>query len=438
MQEATSDSSDQRFVLMPISGTDGCSADGAQEGLEFLAAGKALSAVAARCELGPEFDGMRQEWLKRACEIGLPGPSQELWRFSSPQLFGFEDLIQVTPHPVSVSQLDRSLSIPKGVETSTSINKRTLELIAAAREVDCRSDSFSWLQLAYAGSCRHLSIAAGEQINSPLYLTQTQGVSTKCQVPLVVIDVGANASVKIYDDLFGEAAGLLAPVIEVFIGPNANVEFVSLQHLPGSARYCARHRFHLMRDAQLTTKHLAVGAAVSRCDLDCRLVESGADANLFGLYLASGERRVDFHTTQNHLAPHCRSNLYFKGALKDHARSVYYGYIRVADAAQKTDAYQTNRNLVLSAGARADSIPNLEIKANDVKCSHGASVSEVGAEELFYLMARGVPRESAEKLLVEGFFDDILAKVKDDGVRERVRSVVFEALRESDSFARRG
>jgi Fe-S cluster assembly protein SufD len=133
-----------------------------------------------------------------------------------------------------------------------------------------------------------------------------------------------------------------------------------------------------------------------------------------------------------HLAPHCRSDLFTKGVIKDSARSVYYGYIRVAEGAQRTDAYQTNRNLLLSPSACADSIPNLEIKANDVRCSHGASVSSVSAEDMFYLMARGLSRNSAEELLVEGFLSELLTRVKHPVLHGWLSALVTEQL------ARRG
>jgi Fe-S cluster assembly protein SufD len=178
--------------------------------------------------------------------------------------------------------------------------------------------------------------------------------------------------------------------------------------------------------------HLAIGAKLSRVDIDLKMYEPGASVDLVGAYLVDGKRHADLHPTQFHLAPHCRSDLFTKGVIKDSARSVYYGYIRVAEGAQRTDAYQTNRNLLLSPSARADSIPNLEIKANDVRCSHGASVSSVSAEDMFYLMARGLSRNSAEELLVEGFLSELLTRVKHPVLHGWLSALVTEQL------ARRG
>ncbi|RIL10198.1 MAG: Fe-S cluster assembly protein SufD [Proteobacteria bacterium] len=201
-----------------------------------------------------------------------------------------------------------------------------------------------------------------------------------------------------------------------------------MQRLGPASTYLARHRFHLLRDSSLNSFHLCLGGKTARLDLDCKLYQEGASADLHSLYLVDKRRHADIHTTQMHLAPNCRSDLYCKGVLKDQARSVYYGFIKVAEGAQKTDAYQTNRNLVLSHEARADTIPNLEIKANDVKCSHGASVGQVSQDELFYLMTRGLSRDRAERLLVEGFFEDLLSRLKDQALHDLVSQMILKRL----------
>jgi len=149
---------------------------------------------------------------------------------------------------------------------------------------------------------------------------------------------------------------------------------------------------------------------------------------LTALHVGDKKQHMAFHSVQSHLAPHCRSDLMCKNAMKNTARSVYYGYIRVAEKAHQTDAYQTNRNLLLSPLARADSIPNLEIKANDVKCSHGASVSQVSDEELFYFQSRGLTKMQAEQLLTEGFFHDVLSRLSHQPIREQLSNEVFSKL----------
>jgi Fe-S cluster assembly protein SufD len=147
-----------------------------------------------------------------------------------------------------------------------------------------------------------------------------------------------------------------------------------------------------------------------------------------GFYFTNGLQHLDHDTQQNHLAPNTTSDLLFKGALKGKSRSVWQGMIYVAPGAQKTDGYQANRNLVLSKEARADSIPGLEILADDVRCSHGATVGKIEEEPLFYIRSRGIPPEEAERLIVEGFFDPIMQRIPFEGVRERFQQAIHEKV----------
>jgi len=152
-----------------------------------------------------------------------------------------------------------------------------------------------------------------------------------------------------------------------------------------------------------------------------------------GFYFAEGDQHLDHETQQNHNAPHTTSDLLFKGALRDQSRSVWQGMIYVAPGAQKTDGYQANRNLVLSKAARADSIPGLEILADDVRCTHGATVGQLEEEHIFYLMSRGMPRAEAEKVLVDGFFDPIMQRIAFEGVITRLKKQILQKMSESGS-----
>ena len=147
-----------------------------------------------------------------------------------------------------------------------------------------------------------------------------------------------------------------------------------------------------------------------------------------GFYFSDGDQHLDLDTQQNHLAPHTTSDFLYKGALKGTSRTVWQGMIYVAPGAQKTDGYQANRNLVLSKGARADSIPGLEILADDVRCTHGATVGKMEAEPLFYLKSRGIPQSEAEMLVVEGFFDPIMQRIPFEGVRGRFQEVILKKM----------
>jgi Fe-S cluster assembly protein SufD len=158
------------------------------------------------------------------------------------------------------------------------------------------------------------------------------------------------------------------------------------------------------------------------------LAGRGADSNLLSVYFGDGDQMLDFRTLQDHAAPSTQSNLLFKGAVEDSARSVYSGMIRIREDAAKSEAYQTNRNLVLTEGAGAESIPNLEILNNDVKCSHASAVGSIDAEQLYYLESRGVSPEEAERLIVLGFFDDLLDRLPLRALTAPLRRSIVEKI----------
>ena len=162
--------------------------------------------------------------------------------------------------------------------------------------------------------------------------------------------------------------------------------------------------------------------------MESYLAGRGAHVKVTGAYYLTGREHIDFDTTQEHAAPDTFSDLAFKGVLDDRARAVWRGVIRVDKGAQKTDAYQENRNLLLSADAQATPIPGLEIEANDVRCTHGATVGQVDRSQMFYLMARGLTHAEAERLIVRGFFEDVLERIGSQEVRDRVSDAIEARL----------
>ena len=222
---------------------------------------------------------------------------------------------------------------------------------------------------------------------------------------------------------------LTSTAVEVIARDGARVQYISVQRL-GRGAFCQTAQRTLAgRDATLDTLNVSLGATTSRVDLNARLLGPGANSNMLGLYFGDGDQHFDHNTSQDHVAPAARSDLLYKGALDGASRAIFRGVIRVAKGAQQTDAYQTNRNLILSDDARADSLPNLEILADDVKCSHGASVGQLDEEALFYLMSRGLSRGQAERLVVVGFLGDVLQRLPLGGVVEKVTRVIEEKLR---------
>lgn len=221
-----------------------------------------------------------------------------------------------------------------------------------------------------------------------------------------------------------DGQSLHAGLVEIRVEPNAKLRFVELQSWGENVWNFTHKRAQVDRDASIDWVFVAVGSRLTKDFSDLDLVGEGALGRMSGFYFTDGNQHLDHDTQQNHLAANTTSDLLFKGALKDHSRSVWQGMIYVAPGAQKTDGYQANRNLVLSDKARADSLPGLEILADDVRCSHGATVGKIDPDEIFYLLSRGIQREDAEKLIVEGFFDPIMQRIPFEGVRDRLEHAI--------------
>ncbi|HKJ02643.1 MAG TPA: Fe-S cluster assembly protein SufD, partial [Longimicrobiales bacterium] len=246
---------------------------------------------------------------------------------------------------------------------------------------------------------------------------------------LIVADTASQVSYvdEVLSDDF-TAQTLTSSAVEVFAQDGAQVQFVAVQRLGKGGFYQSVQRTLAQRDSTLDTLNVALGGTTTRVDLNARLLGPGANSDMLGLYFGDDDQHFDFNTSQDHVAGNAGSDLLYKGALDGRSRAVFRGIIRVHKGAQGTDAYQTNRNLLLSPDARADSLPNLEIEADDVKCSHGATVGELDAEAKFYLMSRGMSRIQAERLVVLGFLGEVLNRLPLGGVGTKVTRVIQEKL----------
>ncbi len=219
-----------------------------------------------------------------------------------------------------------------------------------------------------------------------------------------------------------------AGIVEIHVGAGANLRFVELQSWGEHVWNFSHERARVERDGNLDWIFGAIGSHLTKNFSDLDLVGQGSSGRMSGFYFTDGVQHLDHDTQQNHLAAHTTSDLLFKGALKAHSRSVWQGMIYVAPGAQQTDGYQANRNLILSSNARADSIPGLEILADDVRCTHGATVGKIDPELVFYLRSRGIPYSEAERLVVEGFFDPIMQRIPFEGVRTRFQDAILEKM----------
>jgi len=217
-------------------------------------------------------------------------------------------------------------------------------------------------------------------------------------------------------------------IVEIHVGKNASLNFVELQSWGENVWSITRECAQVMGGGSLEWIYGAIGTRLTKNFSDIDLLEPGAKARMSGFYFANGHQHLDHDTQQNHLAEETTSDLLFKGALLDNSHSVWQGMIHVAPGAIGTDGYQSNRNLILSQDARADSIPGLEILADDVSCTHGATIGKIDENELFYLLSRGIPRGEAEQLIVMGFFAEILERIPFEGVKDRFLETIREKM----------
>lgn len=301
----------------------------------------------------------------------------------------------------------------------------------ATRAVPPEEGKFAALNAALWNDGIFLYVPRGVHLDVPVRVTRwfsEAGVASFSRT-LLVAETASRVSYvdEVLSDDFASQM-LTSSAVEVIAQDGAQVQYVAVQRLGKGAFYQSVQRTLAGRDATLDTLNVALGGTTTRVDLNARLLGPGANSDMLGLYFGDEDQHFDFNTSQDHVAPNAGSDLLYKGALDGHSRAVFRGIIRVHKDAQRTDAYQTNRNLLLSPNARADSLPNLEIEADDVKCSHGATVGQLDEEARFYLQSRGLPRVQAERLVVLGFLGEVLARLPLGGVSDKVTRVIQQKL----------
>jgi Fe-S cluster assembly protein SufD len=290
---------------------------------------------------------------------------------------------------------------------------------------------FIALHAAFRTGGSFVLVPPGVHVELPLQAVTYLDADGSAVFPHTILVVEEGASLTFIDRLVSPAldAALSDAVVEIYAGPGAHVRYVSLQDYGTGVTHLSVQRAELGRDAEVRSLAVAFGADLSRTEVESVLAGPGGHSEMLGVYFTDGTQHFDHRSLQDHVAPHCTSDLLYKGALKDASRVVYSGLIHIAPGAQQSDAFQTNRNIVLSEHAKADSIPNLEIENNDVRCSHAASVGPVSDDELFYLQTRGIPRDQAEQLIVTGFFQEVLDRVPLEEVRGALERAIVTELR---------
>jgi Fe-S cluster assembly protein SufD len=291
-------------------------------------------------------------------------------------------------------------------------------------------DAFTQLHDAFLAGGAFVHVPRGVTLPEPVVVLHWADGDGLASFPhtLVVADEAAEVTVLERHASAPRTVHLVDSVVELAVGDNAHVRHVSVQEHGARTWAIALQRAHLGRDARLSSSAVALGGEYARLRTETRLDGEGGESDLLAVYFGDGSQMHDFRTFQDHVAPRTRSDLLFKGAVEDTARSVYSGLIRIRPDAQKVEATQSNRNLVLSEGAGAESIPNLEIEADDVRCSHSSAVGPIDDDQRYYLESRGVRPEDAERLIVLGFFEDVFARLPVPALATPLRRAVHEKV----------
>jgi Fe-S cluster assembly protein SufD len=371
--------------------------------------------------------------------LPLPATTEEHWRFTDLRGFDPDSFVEKGTVPLrgqSLGILDLDVA---GLATITEAGveiERAPEGVTFAPLDEAHERLYSlvgWDEKFAAHNAavwKHgllVVVPKGVELDKPLYVRATSSVGGGALFWRLLVVAEEGSRFTLVEEASSATPTLGAytnEVVELFVEQAAKLEYVSMQSLSQETWHFASHHARVERDAELDWVAGGFGSKKGKVRIQNDLAGQGATSRVTGAYFADHEQHLDYDTFQEHIAPNTTSDFAFKGALRDKATAVWRGMIRVERDAQKTNAYQENRNLMLSPTTHAVPIPGLEIMANDVRCTHGATVSRVDRDELFYAMARGLSRGAAERLIVRGFFQDILDRIEFEPVREAVAATL--------------
>ena len=375
------------------------------------------------------------DWLQRSRlsalatyeRLPMPSKTDEEWRRTDISGLNATDFSELEHR--NGYNLDALSSLPRGVileplRVAAEKHRQLVEpLLFSLARAD--RDRFTALHAAFFTGGTFLYVPDGVVIDEPIVAQHTSHEGGSAVLPHTLIVAGRGARFHYLDEYIAdgdEEPGYRTGSAEIFVGEGSDVGYVALQKWGRNAWHLGDQRARLDKDSKLRLFNVTLGARFSKTRVEASLAGQGSDAELKAIYFASGEQFFDFHTLQDHQVGNTRSDLLFKGALQDTARTVYAGLIRIEKGAARSDAYQANRNLVLSDHAKATSIPMLEIDNNDVRCTHGATVGPVDPQSMFYLQSRGIPEATAKRMIVQGFFGDVLDRIPFEHARNLIEA----------------
>jgi Fe-S cluster assembly protein SufD len=414
-------------------------------------------------EGGPSTAAQRRQALELFEQMPVPSQETEEWRYTDLSAFELDfqpfaegrtattldevpDALLEAAGPVgdraglliqhnsttTIAHLDPAIHQGVHFESIDSALREHPELVEPYlhRLVPADRTKFTALHAAFRAGGTFVLVPDDTRVELPIQALTYLDADGAAIFPHTLLVVGNGAEVTFIDryvspDLrraFSDA------ITEIHVGDGAHVRYASIQEWGSGVTHLGIQRIHVGRDADIRTLAIGFGASLARAEAETVLAEPGGFSEMLGVFFADEDQHFDHRSLQDHVAPNCTSDLLYKGALRDRSRAVYSGWVHVRPDAQKTNAMQTSRNIVLSEHAKADAIPNLEIEANDVRCGHAASVGPVDEDAIFYLTSRGIPRDEAERLIVSGFFREVLDRVQIQEVREGAEQAIQDEL----------
>ena len=406
-------------------------------------------------EKSSAFHKLRKEAIAKFAELDFPNLHQEEWRFTdmspilnynfaSPdkknlpsmkevskfQFDGMESFSAVFVNGHYVPELSALESLPGGFAIgglASAIKKNDPMVNRYIFGDSSHNNVFIELNAAFISDGAFVNIPANARVDKPIHLVFiSHGKGKTISQPRNLIVTGTNSHAQIIEHYVSSDDGVYFTntVTETYLGENSSVESVKIQSENLNSFHVAATTVSMGSNSNYESHAVSVGANIYRHDLNVILNGEGGNAELDGLYLTSGEQLSDTHSMIDHAAPHCHSHENYKGILDGRSRGVFNGKIMVRKGAQQTNSYQENRNIILSNDAKVDTKPQLEIFADDVKCSHGATVGQLNKESLFYLRSRGIGEEQAKLILLYAFADDILRGIKIEKIRNSLEALL--------------
>jgi Fe-S cluster assembly protein SufD len=421
-------------------------------------------AFAAALESRPQggarwLEDLRARGAARFAALGIPTVRDEEWRFTNVSVLNSIEFAPAGPISGAAERLngfaytdapvrlvivngrfDTTLSRTKGLPSGVVAGSLAAALTEHADVVqryfgqlsDFTNRSFTALNTAFVQDGAFIHVPDGVFLDAPIHIVFVSGAdgATVMAHPRTLIVGGANAQARVVESYIGATGETYFnnAVSEVFVGENGSIDHYRVQEESIDAFHIASLHAHTSRSSRFSSHSFALGGRIVRNDAVVILDGEGGECTLNGLYLADRERVVDNHTTIDHAKPHCDSHEVYKGILGGSSRAIFNGKIIVRQDAQKTDAKQTNRALLLTDGATINTKPQLEIFADDVKCTHGAAIGQLDEEAIFYLRARGLTYAEARDMLIHAFAGQVLEGVQIEPLREALEAELFEQL----------